>query len=91
MCEESLKHHEALKIGQLVMSTAGHDTNCIYVVYKKIEDNHIYVVDGKYKTTQKPKRKNIKHLQKLSQCVDGHLDDLTIKRVIKQYLTKRQK
>ncbi len=90
MCEESLKHHEALKVGQLVMSKAGHDSNCIYVVYN-IEGSDIYVVDGKYKTTQKPKRKNIKHLQKLSQCIDGHLDDLTIKRVIKQYLTKRQK
>lgn len=90
MCEESLKHHEALEVGQLVMSTAGHDTNCVYVVYK-IDDERIYVIDGKYKTTQKPKRKNIKHLQKLSHSIDGQLDDLTVKRVIKQYLTKRQK
>ena len=90
MCEESLKYHEALKIGQLVLSKAGHDKDCVYVVYN-IEGNDIYVVDGKYKTTQKPKRKNIKHLQKISQCLEGHLDDLTIKRVIKQYLTKRQK
>lgn len=49
-------------VGQLVCSKAGRD-KCYFMVVVKEEDNFVYVCDGKERPLERPKRKNIKHLQ----------------------------
>ena len=49
-------------IGKMVISKAGHDKDEIYFVLS-VDKNMALVTDGKYKTIEKPKKKNIKHLQ----------------------------
>lgn len=51
-------------IGQVVISQAGRDKGHYYMVVKVLNNNHVLLVDGKMKTLEKPKKKNIKHLQK---------------------------
>ena len=51
-----------LKPGMLVKSKAGHDKNCIYVIIR-VNDEYVYLSDGRKNTSGKLKRKNRKHLQ----------------------------
>ncbi len=60
-------------------SKAGHDKNTIYIIIKE-EGEYVYVVDGKYKKLESPKKKNKKHIEWISSIynvcnVDGHITD----------------
>lgn len=46
----------------LAISKSGHDKGSIYVIVKEEADMY-YLADGKYKTLEKPKKKNKKHIQ----------------------------
>ena len=46
----------------LVKSTAGRDKNNYFAVIEVIDENYILIADGKGRTTEKPKRKKIKHI-----------------------------
>lgn len=48
--------------GSVVSSIAGHDKGRIYFVVK-LDGDFAYVVDGKYRLLQNPKRKKVKHLK----------------------------
>ena len=81
----------------LVSSKAGHDKNNVYVIIKE-ETEYVYLVDGKLKTTEKPKKKNKKHIQIIKICPEpdlpeklktGQADDADIRRVLKQYKLRR--
>ena len=44
-------------VGMLAKSKAGHDKENIYVIFQE-DDAYVYLVDGKIRTTDKPKKKN---------------------------------
>ena len=50
------------KKGMLAISKAGHDKDSWYVVLS-IEGNYAYLVNGKTKTMDAPKKKKLMHLQ----------------------------
>ena len=52
-----------MKIGDIVISTFGHDTGEWYIV-KYVDEKFVYLIDGKTKTVDKPKKKKIKHIYK---------------------------
>lgn len=47
---------------KLAVSRSGHDKDNIYVIIKE-EADMVYLVDGKLRPIEKPKRKNKKHIQ----------------------------
>lgn len=50
-----------LEIGAFVKSTAGHDkSSCFFILYE--EDEYIYLVDGKIRRLDCPKKKKKKHV-----------------------------
>lgn len=53
---------KAFELGQIVLSTQGHDKNEAYVVVG-FEKDRVLVCDGTYKCLIKPKRKNPTHLK----------------------------
>ena len=53
---------ERFEIGMLAKSKAGHDKDTVYVIYK-LDEAYVYLVDGKLKTIEKPKKKKYKHIQ----------------------------
>jgi ribosomal protein L14E/L6E/L27E len=48
--------------GYLAYSLAGHDKDEVYVILNE-ENNCVYVADGVIRTTDRPKKKNKKHIQ----------------------------
>lgn len=81
-------------LGMFVKSKSGHDKEQVYIIIKESHE-YVYVVDGKYKTLAKPKKKNKKHIQPIIKYKDeeitGKLEsnqilyDEEIKRAIKLY------
>lgn len=80
-------------VGLLASSKAGHDKNTVYVIIKE-EPEYIYLVDGKSRTLEKPKKKNKKHIQIIKKYQDtefhervrtGKTDDIEIRKVLQQY------
>ena len=57
-------------IGQIVCSKAGRDKGYFMVVVAH-DTNYVYVCDGKERPINRPKRKNVKHLQ----FTNKHLDE----------------
>ncbi len=58
---------ERYEIGSFVFSKAGHDKGNIYIILTKSDDK-IAVADGKLKTVEKPKLKNLKHVGWINYC-----------------------
>lgn len=52
-----------LKPGQLVRSLAGRDKGKHYLVFEKLDYKHVLLVDGRTRPVERPKKKNIAHLQ----------------------------
>ena len=58
-----------MNTGDVVMSKAGHDRGTLYVVVGR-EENILLLCDGKNKLLSKPKKKNIRHLEKTGNTLD---------------------
>lgn len=52
-----------MKVGDIVISTYGHDTGEWYIV-KYTDEQFVYLINGSTKTVDKPKKKKIKHIYK---------------------------
>ena len=50
------------EIGQIVYSKSGHDKGGIFVILS-VEEEYVYLIDGKRRSLEKPKKKKIKHIQ----------------------------
>ena len=81
-------------IGCFATSIAGHDHNNIYVIIDA-DDEYVYLVDGKIRKVNNPKKKKLKHVQLIKRTDDtitGRINDnaaLTnedIKYAIKKYI-----
>ena len=80
-----------IKKGFIVRSLLGHDKNEIFVVIT-VDHNLVYLANGKNKSVDNPKKKNIKHVEylnyseELSQLLDSNkLNNSHIIRVLKNY------
>ena len=75
-------------VGLLAMSKAGHDKGALYVIIRE-EGEYVYVADGRIRTSDRPKKKNRKHVQiiKKKQITEPEsgLDDIMIRKIIKEY------
>ena len=78
--------------GLLAMSKAGHDKGALYVIIRE-EGEYVYVADGRIRTSDRPKKKNRKHVQiiKKKQITEPEsgLDDIMIRKIIKEYQEER--
>lgn len=53
---------ENWKTGTVVRSLAGHDKDNLFVIIN-VENEYVYLVDGKCRPLDKPKKKKVKHIQ----------------------------
>ena len=75
-----------INIGDIVVSTAGHDRGEYYLVIECDKD-FIYVANGRLKTLDKPKKKNIKHVSRLGKS-DNNFNDVKLKYLLKNWRSK---
>ena len=73
--------------GILAKSKAGRDKDCIYVIMS-VNDEYVYLADGKNRPVCRAKKKNCKHVQPISKVrCDLVSDDDEIRRVIRGYMS----
>lgn len=60
---------EGYGIGMMAKSLAGHDKGKIYLVFSA-DSEYVYLVDGEYRTLDRPKKKKKKHVQ-----IDHHITE----------------
>lgn len=61
-------------IGMFAVSLAGHDKGQMYLVIRE-EGDMVYLVDGKIRKLENPKKKKKKHLQVVKKGIDTSLAD----------------
>ena len=71
--------------GMLAKSKAGHDKGHLYVI-TDVDETYVYLVDGKIRTIDKPKKKKRKHVQIICEKheIEGK-DDVAVKRILKLF------
>ena len=83
-----------MKTGNVVQATAGKEKGEIFVVVK-VEGKFAFIADGKRISLFKPKKKNLKHIQKVSkqsfsESLIAEANDIKIDAEIRKFL-KSQK
>ncbi len=72
---------QEFKVGDLVVSTAGHDMGQFYVIVEILDKNYVALADGKNKPITSPKKKKIKHILSLGQKDDDFEEKISQKDV----------
>ncbi len=81
-------------IGCFARSLAGHDKDTVYVIID-IDNEYVYLSDGKYKTIDKPKKKRLKHIQiikkkdSILESKHKNIINEDLKRAIKIYCSEK--
>ena len=81
---------ERYKTGMLARSLAGHDAGKIYVIIGS-DSAYVYLADGRLRTVDHPKKKKKKHVQPVCvRCEEAALDDVAVKRILRNYLNQEK-
>jgi len=67
-------------IGGFAVSTAGHDTGKCYVIFQ-LDSEYVYLVDGRIRTLDRPKKKKKMHVNMLAQFDQELADKVNLKSV----------
>ena len=59
-----------IKKGDVVVSTKGRDIGKVYIV-KDVENQYVYLVDGRGRTISNPKKKKFKHIRTTNICIEA--------------------
>lgn len=54
---------EVPRVGQVVISTAGRDTGAPYLVVRILDERFVAIANGRSRSLENPKRKNLRHLK----------------------------
>ena len=74
-----------LKVGQVMRSTAGHDKGELLVI-AGFENEKVLVCDGKHRKLDKPKCKNLKHLEATEMLLEP--DSMATDKMLRKTLNK---
>lgn len=86
-------------IGQLVFSKSGRDKGRLFVV-TSVEGEYLYLVDGKLRKIETPKKKKKKHVQKTNHVIEtikekiqeeSKLNNMDVRKALNQYLETSSK
>lgn len=73
MMVHSVFEDHGIKPGTIVQSRAGHDKGRNYVVMD-CSGKNVWLVDGRYRSVDRPKKKNIRHVMLIQ--LSGHVDEM---------------
>lgn len=83
---------ERYERGMLAWSRAGHDCGQLYVILD-VQDDYVYLTDGRLKPIEKPKKKRKKHIQiireipeELAGIAEESIKNEDIRRIIRRFL-----
>ena len=63
--------------GQVVRSKKGRDEGKVFVITEIIDKDFLYLVDGKLRKLDRPKKKKVKHLYIYKDVIDTEVSDFS--------------
>lgn len=63
-------------LGKIVLSLSGRDKGKLFVVVGIIDQDYVFIANGKLRRIEKPKKKKIKHLRKTTLQIEGIYDKI---------------
>lgn len=76
--------------GMLARSKAGHDKAQMYII-KEVDGTYVYLVDGRIRSLDHPKKKKKKHVQIVHGTYNmKELDDAGIRKLIKDWMKEEK-
>lgn len=74
-----------MKEGLIVKSLKGHDTGRCYVVIAVLNEDFVLLADGRYRKTDNPKQKRVKHLEiiKEGSLTEAPVTDAALRKMCK--------
>ncbi len=79
-----------MQIGDIVISKAGHDKGCPFVVIAVMNDDFVLIADGRGRGMDNPKLKRKRHLRVAAQSDLTDPTNATLKKSIKQFNSDRR-
>lgn len=67
------------KIGDIVIALAGRDSDRLFMVVGILDENYVYIADGKSRKADYPKKKKIRHIKLAKKSGDGFIESLNLK------------
>ena len=68
-----------MNVGDIVLALAGRDEERFFAVVGIIDENYVYIANGKSRKADSPKKKKIKHLKLIKKAGDGFIGSLNLK------------
>ncbi len=65
-----------IELAQYVRSKAGRDRDRIFLIVDIVDDEYVNIVDGDLRRLENPKKKKIKHLEKINRVSERLKDSL---------------
>lgn len=87
------------QVGQIVRILSGRDQGRYAVVIRVLDDRFVLIADGKKRTFDSPKRKNVKHLALCNEVADviaesiketGRVTNAKIRFVLNKFLEEKE-
>jgi len=66
-------------VGDIILAVAGRDSKRLLVVVGIIDENYVFIADGKSRKADFPKKKKIKHIELVKKAGDGFIESLNLK------------
>ena len=70
--------------GRVVKAAAGRDKGSYFVI-TEMEENYVFIADGKRRKLSLPKRKNLKHLRFTDNVIELNMTDKKLRNVLSRY------
>ena len=72
--------------GAVVIAKAGKEKGGAYVVVGQLDSHNVLIADGRKRTIEKPKKKNVAHLQRTNSVID----EISTNRQLRTFLSSWQ-
>ncbi|WP_234123231.1 KOW domain-containing RNA-binding protein [Clostridium hydrogenum] len=69
-------------LGKVVYSKAGRDKENCFIIIDVIDENYVYISDGRLRSIEKPKKKKLKHLSVTKIVSDEIKNDIILKKQV---------
>ena len=66
-------------VGDIVLALAGRDSERLFAVVGIVDENYVYIADGKSRKIDLPKKKKIKHIRLVKKADDDFMRGVNLK------------
>jgi len=79
MTEKSESKDDKFGVGDIVLALAGRDSERLFLVVGILDENYVYIANGKSRRADFPKKKKIRHIELVKKAGNNFMQNLNLK------------